>query len=479
MSEKDICFGSFLFVCKEVGKTAGAQYDEKNSIIVDLGAPNSEPQWKFFLSTCKYTCYGGARGGGKSWAIIRKFLLLAFNYAGIQILVVRREYDQLENPIIQPALKLLPESVYSYNKSDHLLTLINGSKVKFSNMPDYGAAVEGKFQGNNWDVLFIDEATQFLESEFRGLAAIVRGDNEFPKRIYLSCNPGSVGHFWVKRLFVDRDFRGTENPDDYVFIPATVDDNKNINKDYVEQLDLLPEDVRRAHRFGDWNALSGVYFEEFTDGIHTCKPFPIPEKWNKYRSMDYGLDCHFCIWIAEDPNGRCYVYRQYKMSDQIVSEAARMQLELTRNDELINYTIAPPDLWARNRENGKSQANTFMECGLALYRADNNRKQGWYALKEMLKIREDGKPGLIIFDTCGALIDSLKCLQHDKTDPNDVAKQPHEITHGPDALRYFAQTFTLPAGNEEPETDEEEDDSAVDYYSYMCGTGVSSSYMLG
>ena len=156
---------------------------------MDLGAPNSEPQWNFFLSTCKYTCYGGARGGGKSWAIIRKFLLLAFNYAGIQILVVRREYDQLENPIIQPALKLLPESVYTYNKSDHLLTLINGSKVKFSNMPDYGAAVEGKFQGNNWDVLFIDEATQFLESEFRGLAAIVRGDNEFPKRIYLSCNP--------------------------------------------------------------------------------------------------------------------------------------------------------------------------------------------------------------------------------------------------------------------------------------------------
>ena len=220
-----------------MGKTAGAQYDEKNSIIVDLGAPNSEPQWKFFLSKCKYTCYGGARGGGKSWAIIRKFLLLAFNYAGIQILVVRREYDQLENPIIQPALKLLPESVYSYNRSDHLLTMINGSKVKFSNMPDYGAAVEGKFQGNNWDVLFIDEATQFLESEFRGLAAIVRGDNDFPKRIYLSCNPGGVGHFWVKRLFIDRDFRGTENPDDYVFIPATVDDNKNINKDYVEQLD--------------------------------------------------------------------------------------------------------------------------------------------------------------------------------------------------------------------------------------------------
>lgn len=111
----------------------------KNVITVDLGTPNSEPQWRFFLSTVKYTCYGGARGGGKSWAIIRKALLLAFYYAEIQILVVRREYDQLENPIIQPMLKLLQLGTYTYNKTEHLLTLINGSKIKFSNMPDYSS----------------------------------------------------------------------------------------------------------------------------------------------------------------------------------------------------------------------------------------------------------------------------------------------------------------------------------------------------
>lgn len=452
--------------------------DGKKVITIDLGAPNSEPQWKFFLSRVRYTCYGGARGGGKSWSVIRKAVLMALYYAEIQILIVRREYDQLENPIIQPMLKLLHPEIYTYNKTEHLLTFINGSKIKFSNMPDYNAAVEGKFQGNNWDILFIDEATQFTESEFRGLDAIVRGDNGFPKRVYLTCNPGGVGHFWVKRLFVDRDFRADEDPDDYVFIQATVKDNKNIDKKYLSVLNNLPEDVRRAHRDGDWNALSGVYFSEFTDGLHTCKPFPIKPNWKKYRSMDYGLDMHFCIWAAVDETGRCYVYRQFAQPDQIVSDAARMQIKLTRPDENINYTIAPPDLWARNRENGKSQANTFMECGLSLYKADNNRKQGWYALKEMLKIREDGKPGLIIFDTCGSLIESMKCLQHDKTDPNDVAKQPHEITHGPDALRYFAQTYTLPA---EPVIPDEEDDDlveTVDYFHHMCGTGVSRSYIM-
>ena len=450
---------------------------EDKIVTIDLGSPNSDPQWKFFNSTVRYTCYGGARGGGKSWAIIRKALLLAMYYAGIQILVIRREYDQLDNPIIQPMLKLIPSDIRNYNKSDHLLTFINGSRIKFSNMPDYSSAVEGKFQGNNWDILFIDEATQFLESEFRGLDAIVRGDNGMPKRVYLTCNPGGVGHFWVKRLFVDRKFKEEENPDDYVFIQATVDDNKNIDKEYVNVLNNLPEDVRRAHRYGDWNALSGVYFEEFTDGLHTCKPFPVPWHWKRYRAMDYGLDMHFCIWVAVDEGGRCYVYRQFAQANMIVSEAAQIQRELTRADEEIGYTIAPPDLWARNRETGKSQAVTFAENGVVLFKADNNRKQGWYALKELLKVQTDGKPGLIIFETCASLIDCLKCLQHDKTDPNDVSKHPHELTHGPDALRYFAQTYVLPAEQEVAVEEEEDEDIVEDYFHYMCGTGISASYV--
>lgn len=458
--------------------------EESSVVEVDWGRPNSEPQWKFFTATQKYICYGGARGGGKSWAIIRKAALLAHTYPGIQILIIRREYDQLENPIIQPMLKLLAPGTYSYNKSDHKLTFNKmpgapgESIIKFSNMPDYSATVEGKFQGNSWDILMIDEATQFLETEFRGLAAIVRGDNGFPKRIYLSCNPGGVGHFWVKRLFVDRDFRGTENPKEYIFIPATVDDNIDINQDYKDQLDLLPEDIRRAHRFGDWNALSGVFFGEFMDGVHTCKPFPIPAHWQRYRAMDYGLDMFFCLWVAVDENGRCYVYREFSKENMTVSDASKKQLELTRPDEQIYFTIAPPDMWSRSNDTGKTRATTFMENGVPLVKADNNRIQGWSAVKEMFKLRPDGKPGLIMFDTCGSLIECVKCLQHDKNKPDDVSKEPHGITHGPDALRYFAQTYVLPADIQQLEEEEEDDTSVMDYQTAMCGSGLSRSYIL-
>ena len=453
---------------------------ENKEAIFDMGTPNSEPQWKFFLSTAKYTCYGGARGGGKSWCVQRKPPLGAFEYPGIRILILRREYGDMENTIISPMLKVLPKGTYQYNKTDHMLNFSNGSSIKFGNMPGYGAAVEGKYQGQEFDWLFIDEATQFLENEFRGLAATVRGTNKIPKRIYLTCNPGGPGHFWVKRLFIDRQFRNGENPKDYVFIPATVDDNKDLmeaNPDYIKQLELLPEDVRRAHRYGDWNALSGVYFDEFQDGIHTCKPFPIPKHWQRYRAMDYGLDMFFCIWVAVDEGGRCYVYRQFEQSNMVVSDAAIKQLELTRPDERIDFTIAPPDMWSRNRETGKTQAALFAENGVGLVKADNNRKQGWYALKELFKVREDGKPGILIFDTCGSLIDCVKSLQHDKTDPNDVRKTPHEITHGPDALRYFAQTYVLPAERESIEPEYEEETGMIDYHTAMCGGKITNSYI--
>ena len=449
-----------------------------NSVTAEMGSPNSDPQWRFFLSTAKYTCYGGARGGGKSWAVIRKAAMGAYNYKEIKILVVRREYEQMENPIIQPMLKILAPGTYQYNKTDHLLTFSNGSIIKFGNMPDYEAATAGKYQGQSWDWLFIDEATQFTEQEFRGLAAIVRGDkgDKIPKRVYLTCNPGGVGHFWVKRLFVDRQFRDKENPDDYVFIPATVDDNVDINQDYKDQLDLLPEDIRRAHRYGDWNALSGVYFGEFTDGVHSCKPFPIPAHWQRYRAFDYGLDMFFCIWVAVDENGRCYVYREYSQKDMVVSKAAAKQLELTRPDENIYFSIAPPDMWSRSNDSGKTRAATFAENGVGLVKADNNRIQGWSALKELFKLKPDGLPGLRIFDTCGTLIECVKCLQHDKKNPDDVSKEPHGITHGPDALRYFAQTYVLPA-EEQMEEEFEEESTGTDYYAEMCGGRVTGSYM--
>lgn len=399
---------------------------------IDLGRPNSEPQEAYFESRAKYNMFGGARGGGKSWCTQRKSVGGCLHYAGIKMLIVRRRYEDLENSVIEPILNLVDGKTAIYNSTQHLLSFVNGSYIKFGNMESYGAATTGKYQGQEYDWIFIEEATQFTEQEFRGLAACCRGATPFPKRIYMTANPGGIGHQWVKRLFITRDFMENENPEDYAFFKATVEDNVDLLKcspDYINALDLLPEDIRAAHRYGDWDALSGGYFPEFTIRTHVVKDFPINPGWAKFRAFDYGLDMFACLWIACDYTGRYYVYREFCEKKLIVSDAARAALYATPDTERIEYTVAPPDMWSTQKDTGKTMAQRFIECGLSLVKANNSRVQGWLALKELLKPMEDGLPGLLVFQSCKGLIDDMMAIQHDEKNPSDCAKQPHELTH--------------------------------------------------
>lgn len=453
---------------------------QAGNVEIDLGRPNSKPQEEFFSSRAKYTCYGGARGGGKSWCTQRKTVGGCMANPGLRVLVVRRRYEDLENSVIEPILSLVNDKVAIYNAAQHLLTFLNGSYIKFGNMESYGAATSGKYQGQEYDWIFIEEATQFTEQEFRGLAACCRGASRHPKRIYMTANPGGVGHQWVKRLFISREFLPEENQEDYKFIKATVEDNVDLLKgspDYINALNLLPEDIRRAHRYGDWDALAGGFFPEFRMSTHVVEDFPIPPEWAKYRAFDYGLDMFACIWVAVDFQGRCYVYRELAESKLIVSAAAHAALGATPIYERVEYTIAPPDMWSTQKDTGKTMAQVFLDSGLAIVKANNSRVQGWMAVKELMKPMADGKPGLVVFESCKGLIDDLMAIQHDEKNPSDCAKNPHEITHRPDALRYFSQLRTLSPEVKEPV---EEDDGPVkleEYDEYMTGGELSTSYL--
>lgn len=455
---------------------------DQSSFRLDLGRPNSDAQKKFFSSRTRFTAYGGARGGGKTWCSVRKAIGGAVRYPGIRILFLRREYEDLRSTVIDPILNMVPHELADYNCGLYILRFLNGSTIKFGNMPGYGAAVQGKYQGQEYDWIFMEEATQFTEQEFRGIGACMRGVNGIPKRFYLTCNPGGIGHHWVKRLFVEGRFQADEDPDDYTFIKATVDDNLDLMKsdpDYVKMLNSLPPDIRAAHRFGDWDALGGSYFPEFSRSMHTCKPFRIPKEWALYRCFDYGLDMFACLWVAVDFNGRCWVYREYAEADLPVSAAAEAMHAVTPDDERIQYTIAPPDMWNRRNDTGRNAAEIFLQSGIGIVKASSSRVQGWLTLKELLRPMEDGKPGIIIFDCCKGLIDYLPALQHDRVNPTDCDKNPHEITHLPDALRYFAVMRKNPATAPVYGMDADDENEAMqtDYDTTMCGGVPSASYM--
>jgi len=450
----------------------------------DPGTANPK-QRLFYESRTLYTAYGGARGGGKTHAVRIKAGLGAFTYPGIKILIMRRTYPELQKNHIEPMCKMFPQELCSYNGSLHTMYFYNGSTIHFGHWS--GVESEREYQGQEYDWIFIDEATQFAEREFRYIGSCLRGVNEIPKRMYLTCNPGGVGHRWVKRLFIDKAYvrdplnpEADENPEDYTFIFATVEDNEPLMKNspqYVQMLAALPENLRRAHRYGDWDALSGAYFPEFRVGVHTCPPRELPASWPRYRAFDYGLDCFACYWAAVDEDGRSWIYRELKEKDLIVQDAARRALEMTPPDENIVVTFAPPDMWARQKDTGKTLAEVFMTNGLPIVPVSNNRVQGHLLVKEQLAIRKDGKPGLVIFNTCPELISDIQDIQADEKNPNDCAKIPHEITHTVDALRYYCVSRQTAAEAEQAALEDDDEDEGEEYQEYMCGGEPTASYI--
>ena len=298
-----------------------------------------------------------------------------------------------------------------------------------------------------------------------------RGANPYPKRIKSSTNPGGVGHSWVKERFIDI---GEANKiheltlengkkSTVIFIPSLVQDNMFLldnDPEYIDRLELLPEKEKQALLYGDWDIFDGQFFTEFNRNIHVCTPFEIPKDWRIYRTRDYGLDMCACYWIAMDWNMDIYVYKELYESNLIVSEAARKINAMTT--EKITTDYAPVDLWNRNKDTGKSTADIFAENGQFLTKADNNRVQGWLAVHEWLKVftDEQGQQAskVHIFSNCRNLIRTLPAVQFDEKNPNDVAVEPHELTHAPDAFRYFCtmwqspmiKTLTLPKGTYTP-----------------------------
>lgn len=402
---------------------------------ISLGFQPNPRQLEFFKARARHICYGGARGGGKSWAMRTKFILLALKYPGLRLLLLRRTLGELRQNHVLPLISSIG-NIARYNSTNMEFNFPNGSMIKLG----YCEAEKdiNRYQGHEYDVIGMEEATHFTEEQMRFFTTCLRNiRTDFNPRMYYTCNPGGVGHAWVKRLFIDRQYMNKERAENYAFIPARVFDNYVLmsrNPDYVEALENLPEDMRRAHLYGDWDVYAGQFFPEFRRMIHVVEPFVIPGHWNVYRGIDYGLDMLACYWAAFDESGNGYIFREHCAPNVVVSDAARKIVDLS--NELAICTYAPADLWGRSRDSGVAQAETFAQNGLPLTRVCNSRADSWMNLKEWIKPLGSG-PKLKIFSTCRELIRCLPLLQHDEKNPCDCATQPHDITHAPDAVRYL------------------------------------------
>ena len=438
--------------------------------------PPNAKQELALMETHRYVGYGGARGGGKSWFVRWKAVLLCLRYPGIKILITRRTYKELFNNHIAPLSQMLA-GVARYNKSDKLFTFPNGSTIAFG----YCAtdADLGQYQGAEYDVWFADEAGQFREEWLKQINACVRGVNGFPKRTYYTLNPGGPSHGYFKRVFVDRDFREDEHPEEYRFIQALVSDNAALQEsqpDYVRTLEALPPKIRAAWLYGDWNIFEGQFFEDFrtvpdkescknagitteqaaAEGrwVHVIEPFDlnVGEKrgWNIMRSYDFGYNKPFSLgYWAVDYDGTLYrileIYGCTKTPNEGWKWTPEEQFRYFRDFESqhpwlkgrkIVDSVADPAIWDASR--GESIAETAERYGIYFSPGDNKRIAGWMQVHYRLQFDDNGYPRMYVFNTCKAFIRTMPLMMYSDTKPEDLDTTLED--HCPDEVRYMCMS---------------------------------------
>ena len=427
----------------------------KENIIFE---PNKGPQTNFLAASEREVFYGGARGGGKSYAM----LIDPLRYCDKQhhrALLLRRSMPELRD-MINHSQRLYSKAYpgTKWREQEKEWRFPSGARIEFGYAENLTDVL--RYQGQSYTWIGVDELPQYPTPEiYNFLRSSLRSiDPEIPVFMRATGNPGNIGSGWVKDMFIDPSEPG--KPFDVIvdtmigekkitrrFIPAKLYDNPYLTQtdDYLIMLSSLPEVQRKQFLEGDWNAFENSAFPEFDPLIHVTEPFEIPRNWHRFRTCDWGYASPACcLWIAIDFDNNLWVYREFYTRRMTADIFAKKILEI-EIDEYIRYGVLDSSTWARRGDVGPSIAETMIKEGCKWRPSDRSprsRINGKLELHKRFSIRErTEEPSLKIFNTCRNLLRTLPLLPVDKNNPEDVDTNVED--HAYDALRYGAMSRPL------------------------------------
>jgi hypothetical protein len=347
------------------------------------------------------------------------------------------------------------------------------------------------YQGHSYTRVYVEELTQFPDpAPVDKLKATVRSAAGVPGGFRATCNPGGVGHGWVRARYIDpgpmnlvkrrfvNPFTRATDVLTQMFIPAKLSDNPKLlesDPGYVGRLSMAgSEQLVRAWLLGDWDIVEGAFFSRWRVERNVAKPFAVPEHWLRFRSFDWGYATPFSVgWnaVASDdtpfesitgrrlvlPRGGIVRYREWygaktgepnkglsRTAEQVAGgwieeDGSRTPGIVQRDgDDRITYSVADPAIFRRDR--GPSIAQTMHKHGVSFRRADNTRVArkgsmgGWNEMRQRIDGIDDDHPMLIVFETCRDIIRTLPVLQHDASNAEDLDTDGED--HAADDCRY-------------------------------------------
>lgn len=416
---------------------------------------------QFHLSPTLNLLYGGAAGGMKSYSGRHDAYIRLLSLPGTQLLLLRRTYVELMDNQISDAIKEINRmqelgiSIRYYKDEKRVIVSRKGAEdswLRFGHCENEGS--EEQYLSSAYEAVYLDEAATFTQKQAMTIQSRLRSVKAPDCMFRCMSNPGGSQTLWLKRYFIDRNV-GPEEHEDYIpeewgFIFAQLWDNPYyMDPDgtwtkYARRLKGMGPERARQMLNGDWDAIAGQFFTEFSRQTHVADLGPIPEGMQWFRCLDWGYNAPgVCYWVACLPDGRLYVRHEYTFRQTIAAEVSK---EIRRQTQMlgaeVRYTAADPSMFNKTGHIGESMAETFGKHGVPLKPANHDREIGWQRMRHWLQVAPDGKPWLVIHPSCGYLIRTLPALVSDEHKPDDVDTTGDD--HGADALRYGVMSRPAP-----------------------------------
>jgi len=422
--------------------------------------PNDGPQTEFLASPEKEVLYGGAAGGGKSYAMLMDLLRYADN-GNHRALLLRRtlaELTELIDKSKQIYTKAFPKA--RFKESTKTWEFPSGATALFSYVDKDDDVY--RYQGQSFTWIGIDELghypTPYVWNYLRSRLRTI--DPKIQTYMRASSNPGGAGGWWVKKMFIDpepptKPFWATDIETGKVlkygrthqkanqplfqrkFIPARLTDNPHLAMDgeYEAMLLSLPEVERKRLLSGDWDVAEGAAFREFNRSLHVIDPVEIPYNWVRVRACDYGYSAPSCVlWGAIDWDDNVWIYRELYVKGHTGEQLADLILQMEADDPSMYIGILDRSCWNRTGH-GISVAESMIRRGVRWVPSNSDRVNGKIEVHRRLQTDSYGNPRLRMFNTCTNLVRTLPTLPISKTNSEDIDTRTED--HAYDALRYM------------------------------------------
>lgn len=466
-------------------------------------SPQAGPQDDLCCCPFPEVFFGGARGGGKTDGVLGKWALKERRYGKHFNATMFRRTTVSANDAIERSKEIYGQLGGRFHEQKLLWRMPNGGRVNFSYLDSVEDA-EGQ-QGRNLTDAWVEEAGQYASpAPIDKLFGVLRSAHGVPIQLILTANPGGAGQHWLRARYELHPFplrpkvMSRELPDGsvhkFAVIPSRITDNKillNSDPGYRSRLHLVGSaQLVKAWLEGDWTAVEGAFFSEWSNEQHVVEPFKLPLHWLRFRSGDWGSYSPFSLgwWgvASEDfriadrtkiiPRGALVRYREWygkiggkltaeQVGSGIVEREAWDRRTEYGDETKLSYGVLDPSAFAE--DGGPSIAERINDKLLAAHlaafeRADNSRVTrqagdrekagpmgGWDVMRSRLVGTAErlddgavnwstGRPMIYFFSTCMDSIRTIPVLQHDSIRAEDVDTDAED--HAADDVRYACKS---------------------------------------